>query len=209
MTDLRVDAVLFDKDGTLFDFATTWEAWAKSFLTELSDGDAVKAQDMGAAIGFDTVSYKFAPDSIAIAGNPAEVAAPLLPFMPDHTLTSLLTVLNTAASQAPQAEAVPLQPFLADLRGMGLQLGVATNDAEAPARMHLQKAGVEQATADGFCTAHRRRSRTYRDGRRQHARSTRRPSRRDANGRRADWHGPARGVGTAGGCGFRKHRRAA
>ena len=27
-----IKGVLFDKDGTLFDFAATWEAWAASFL---------------------------------------------------------------------------------------------------------------------------------------------------------------------------------
>ena len=46
------------------------------------------------------------------------------------------------AAQAPQAEAVPLIPFLESLRGRELALGVATNDAEAPALAHLTAAGV-------------------------------------------------------------------
>ena len=27
-----VKGIIFDKDGTLFDFAATWEAWAQAFL---------------------------------------------------------------------------------------------------------------------------------------------------------------------------------
>jgi phosphoglycolate phosphatase len=40
------------------------------------------------------------------------------------------------------AEAVPLAPLLATLRGRGLRLGVATNDSEAPARQHLAAHGI-------------------------------------------------------------------
>jgi len=29
---MPISALLFDKDGTLFEFGTTWEAWAECFL---------------------------------------------------------------------------------------------------------------------------------------------------------------------------------
>ena len=35
-------------------------------------------------------------------------------------------------------------PFLTGLRADGLRLGVATNDAERPAKAHLEKAGIAQ-----------------------------------------------------------------
>ena len=41
-----------------------------------------------------------------------------------------------------QVPAAALAPFLGGLRRSGLALGVATNDAEAPARAHLSDAGV-------------------------------------------------------------------
>lgn len=136
-----VRGVLFDKDGTLFDFASTWEAWAASFLDRLT-GDAGAAADLGAEIGFDYAQRQFAPDSIVIAGTPGEVAEVLLPHVPGHSLSSMLDLLNAEAEEAPQVEAVPLAPFLTGLRGQGLRLGVATNDAEAPARAHLDRAEV-------------------------------------------------------------------
>jgi phosphoglycolate phosphatase len=139
---LPVNGIIFDKDGTLFDFATTWEAWAAAFLLRVCEGDAVRASTLGVAIGFDLDSRSFAQDSIVIAGTAGEVAAALSPQLPDLTTVQLLTMLNAEAGAAPQAEAVPLAPFLNDLRARGLALGVATNDAEAPARSHLDAAGV-------------------------------------------------------------------
>ena len=60
-----IKGLCFDKDGTLFDFSATWEAWAQSFLLRLSGGDRAKAAQAGKAIGFDFVTTKFARDSIA------------------------------------------------------------------------------------------------------------------------------------------------
>ncbi len=138
----RIKGVLFDKDGTLFDFAATWEAWAESFLLRLSDGDRGQAMRLGAQIGFDLQSCKFARDSIVIAGTAGQVAEALLPHVPGMAGPDLLTILNEEAENAPQREAVPLVPLLGALRARGLKLGVATNDAEAPARAHLNTAGI-------------------------------------------------------------------
>lgn len=137
-----IKGIVFDKDGTLFDFATTWEAWAASFLLRMAKGDRARAARLGEAIGFDFETRSFRRDSLVIAGTAGEVAAALQPLVPEMSAAHLLDVLNEEAGQAPQAQAVPLVPFLADLRGRGLALGVATNDAEAPARAHLDSAGV-------------------------------------------------------------------
>ncbi|WP_299726102.1 HAD family hydrolase [uncultured Tateyamaria sp.] len=134
--------MIFDKDGTLFDFATTWEAWAAAFLLRIAGGDRGHAAVLGSAIGFDFKARRFARDSLVIAGTAGEVAAALAPHVPETSPEQLLGMLNEEAGQAPQAEAVPLVPFLAALRARGLALGVATNDAEAPARAHLEAAGV-------------------------------------------------------------------
>ena len=37
---MPVDAFLFDNDGTLFDFAATWDGWASAMLDRLSQGPA-------------------------------------------------------------------------------------------------------------------------------------------------------------------------
>lgn len=138
---MDIKGILFDKDGTLFDFAQTWEAWTASFLIRVT-GNAEQANDLGRVIGFDLTTRKFLPGSVVVAGTPEEIALALLPHMPGHDLPGLLEVLDAEASEATQVEAVPLAPFLDGLRASGYRLGVATNDTEAPARVHLDAAGV-------------------------------------------------------------------
>lgn len=137
-----IKGLLFDKDGTLFDFAETWEAWAAAFLLRASAGDRGRATDVGRAIGFDLEEMKFHPTSVVIAGTPGDVTEVLAPFFPQYSTSGLLNMLNEEAEKAPQAEAVPLHPLLSGFQARGLKLGVATNDAEAPALAHLRTAGV-------------------------------------------------------------------
>jgi len=48
-----IEALLFDKDGTLIDFQKTWGGFAQSFLHDLAAGDDGLARDMAAAMRFD------------------------------------------------------------------------------------------------------------------------------------------------------------
>ena len=143
-TGQPVEGVIFDKDGTLFDFAATWEAWAETFLLRASGGDRARAAVVGRGIGFDLERRKFARDSVVISSTAGEVAEALMPFYPQMSRTAIFDMLNEEAARAPQREAVPLVAFLTGLRARGLRLGVATNDAEAPALAHLAGAGLTE-----------------------------------------------------------------
>ncbi|SIS65842.1 HAD family hydrolase [Phaeovulum vinaykumarii] len=144
-----IKALIFDKDGTLFDFEATWCAWSRGLLLDLAEGDAAHAARMGAAVGyvFDPAGGpgRFERTSPVIAGTADGVARLLLPHLPGMDAAGLIARMNARASAAPQAEVVPLGPLLARLRGRGLRLGVATNDSEAPARAHLRAVGAETA----------------------------------------------------------------
>lgn len=139
---MGITAIVFDKDGTLFEFGATWEGWARAFLLRATGDDLARATVVGRAIGFDMQTDVFAPDSIVIADTPDNIANALAPHFPETTAADLLDLLNDEAALATQVQAVPLVPFLDGLRSRGLKLGVATNDAEAPALAHLEAAGV-------------------------------------------------------------------
>ena len=139
---MPIDALLFDKDGTLFDFATTWGAFGRVALERLSDGDVQRTSEMGKAIGFDYAQEVYEPDSIVIAGTVEEIADALLSHLPGRSLSELVETLNQVSAEAQQIPAVPLALFLRGLREIGLKLGVATNDAEGPATQHLASVGV-------------------------------------------------------------------
>ncbi|MCF6445111.1 HAD family hydrolase [Nereida sp. MMG024] len=141
----HIKGIVFDKDGTLFDFNATWATWAQTFLVDLAQGDRAQAAALGQAIGFDMASGAFDAASVAIAGTPTQIARALAPHMGGLSVADLATRMNTAAANAPQAEVTPLIPFLTGLKGRGLKLGVATNDGDRPARAHLDKARILSA----------------------------------------------------------------
>ncbi len=133
-----IKAVIFDKDGTLFDFRQSWGAWTLALLAELGGDTAALA----AVLGFDPVAVDFAPDSPVIAKTTPEIAEILHPYVPGLSLVALNALMNRQASLAPMVPAVDLPAVLGDLAARGLILGLATNDTEAPARRHLRDAGV-------------------------------------------------------------------
>ena len=136
-----IDAILFDKDGTLFDFRKSWGQWAQTLLLHLTQ-DVVEQARLGAAIGYDVVTNSFAPDSPVVAATPSEIAAVLAPHYRALTADQLEIRMNLLAADAPMAPAVPLVPLLQILRDRGLKLGVATNDIAAAAHAHLARAGI-------------------------------------------------------------------
>lgn len=138
-----IDGLLFDKDGTLFDFRSSWGGWAAEFLAQTAR-DPAHAAALGRAIGFDAQTRTFAPGSPVIAATASDIAAALLPQLDGTDLARLTAQIDRSAAAAPMAPAVPLQPLLARLRARGLRLGVATNDSEAPARQHLAAHGITE-----------------------------------------------------------------
>ena len=136
-----VFGVLFDKDGTLFDFSATWDVFAARLLTRLSGGDRALEARAAEAVRFDLEAGRFRPDSPAIAGTNAEIAA-LLAAALARPAAELEGVIVEEAARAPLVEAVPLAPFLAVLAARDLRLGVMTNDTESVARAHLAEVGV-------------------------------------------------------------------
>jgi len=138
----EVEALLFDKDGTLFDFAATWGAWTRDLVFDLAGGQAALAQALAQAVGYDLTSGAFAPDSPVIAHTPQEIAAALAPFLPGIAAGALVERMNALSAGAPQVAVTDLGALLGALRSRGLRLGLVTNDAEAPARAHLERSGV-------------------------------------------------------------------
>lgn len=136
-----IDAVIFDKDGTLFDFRKSWGAWARSLLSEIAT-DPARVQALGQAIGYDPDTGDFAEDSPVIAGTPEDIATHLLPLLPGESATSLIARMNALSAQAEMVPAAPLADVLGALKERGLRLGLATNDGEAPAHAHIARAGV-------------------------------------------------------------------
>ncbi|MDZ7708740.1 MAG: HAD family hydrolase [Roseovarius sp.] len=138
----RADAILFDKDGTLFDFHATWSTWAGQVIRDLAGGEAAVMARIAEAAHYDLVAARFLPTSPIVAGTNREAAECIAAALPGSCVDEIETHLMLTAAEAPLAPAVPLVPYLDGLRGRGMRLGVVTNDTEYGARAHLGVAGV-------------------------------------------------------------------
>lgn len=136
-----IGAVIFDKDGTLFDFSASWGGWVGQILPLLA-ACADQRRAVADALGYNLETGRFAKSSVVIAGTPAQIAHKIHDVIADVPVAAITDVLNAQAAQAPMLPAVDLPRVLGDLRAMGLRLGLASNDAEAPARAHLSRAQV-------------------------------------------------------------------
>jgi phosphoglycolate phosphatase len=151
-----IRGIVFDKDGTLFDFHRTWSVWLAGFLRELADGDEVKAAALARAVEFDLDAEAFAKTSPMIAGTMHDFDAAVRAVLPDLDASTLRRRIVASTTAAPLVEAVPLVGLLDRLIAAGLTLGLATNDGEAPARAHLERAGIIDRFAfiAGFDSGH-------------------------------------------------------
>lgn len=140
---MRADAVLFDKDGTLFDFQRTWAPWLDDVISDLGGGDAELTRALDRAWGYDRAVGIIRPDSVVVAGEVQDLAAHVAPLLPDMKVAEILEYLLETSVLAEPFEVIPLVEFLGGLAASGLGLGVATNDAEQVARAQLSRVGAE------------------------------------------------------------------
>ncbi|MCH2076924.1 MAG: HAD family hydrolase [Rhodobacteraceae bacterium] len=139
-----LNGIIFDKDGTLFDFEATWGTWIGEVLQELGAGDPAMIGALADVLGYDLGNQRFFPSSSVIAGTVEEQAKAVAETL-DRDVQDLTAELNFMAAAVKQVEVTPLKPLLADLRARGLKLGVATNDAESSALSHLGSVGLTDA----------------------------------------------------------------
>ncbi len=135
-----IDAILFDKDGTLFDFQSSWGEAMRRTVSELASGQEAAAAD---ALGFDMAKGVFREDSLVIAGTAMDIGEALSRFS-TASAPALAVEVDRIAAETSMAPVAGLEAALKEL-GRGRPLGVVTNDTEAPARAHLAAAGI-----DGF-----------------------------------------------------------
>lgn len=138
-----ITGILFDKDGTLLDYAKTWLPVNRELARIAAEDDAELADRLLAACGMDPVTGHVVPDSLLAAGNTAEIAAGLVKAgspLPVAELVSRLDALfsNGAATAVPVTD---LEAFFKRLHAKGYKLGVASSDNERSIRETAERFG--------------------------------------------------------------------
>jgi len=137
--------VLFDKDGTLIDFHSTWGPAVYAVIQALAAGDPALMRAQAEALHFSIETRRFLDSSPVVAGSTADYGrrwADALGRSDLEVLKSEIDALSATESlRALTPIGEPASVFSA-LSRMGLRLGVATNDSEQSARRQIEALGI-------------------------------------------------------------------
>ena len=156
---VAIRGILFDKDGTLLDYAATWMTANRVAALAAAGGDRALSERLLIAGGYDPKQDRVGANTALAAGNAAEIAAVWLPQLPGWSvgdLAGLLDRIFEAESQAQAAPVTELAPLFARLKARGLKLGVATNDSQRGVEATLGQFGVLELLdfAAGYDSGH-------------------------------------------------------
>ncbi len=154
-----IQAILFDKDGTLFDFYRTWGAVTEEAALLATDGDAARAAELMLKSGKDPVTGRYLPGSVIASGSNREIVmlwSDLLGRKDVDQLYESVAAHFLKRQTEVMHPVVDFNSFFTRLRGHGYRLGIATMDSETAAHQAMDKFGVRQSLdfICGFDTGH-------------------------------------------------------
>jgi phosphoglycolate phosphatase len=142
-----VQAILFDKDGTLIDFERTWGPAVHDVMKHLAGARHAIFERLAAVSGFVEGQMRFLPDSLLVA-HPIGVWGPLWAGeLGCQANEAFVAELNRLLCEATTAHLLPIgNPgmLINTLVRRGYRLGVFSSDAEMTVRAHMRKLGVER-----------------------------------------------------------------
>jgi phosphoglycolate phosphatase len=143
VTRPAIRGVLFDKDGTLFDFHRSWAPINLAAGLHGAAGDELLRVKLLGIGGVDPVTGIAKADGLFAAGNAAEIAEAWVaagsPFGVDALTAALDRVfLDGAGSMVPAAD---LPALFGRLKAQGLKLGVASSDSALAVREAAERFG--------------------------------------------------------------------
>lgn len=143
MVAQSVSAILFDKDGTLFRVESRWRPWIASLIDARLSARPEEGEAFARLMAYDAEARLFGSESPVAWASSARLAPLLKPFIgATISVETLKSELDAMAEGIAMTPVVALGPFLYDLKRQGFALGVATNDTQSAASIHLARAGV-------------------------------------------------------------------
>lgn len=142
---MEIKGILFDKDGTLFDYHRTWMPLNHQAATLVARGDDDIAQSLMVAGGWQPETNTVSAGSLLAAHTNREIAEAWAGHVDGWDVDILTGVLNELFTKGGSETATPvtdLPVFLQRLRRMDLSLGVATSDSDASANAMLEQFGA-------------------------------------------------------------------
>ena len=137
---MPINAILFDKDGTLVDFGATFAPATKRVIEDLAMGDHTLAHALADAVEFEFNACIVKPGSVLIAGSVDNISDCWWPFSKAGSPSDFTQRIDRLFVKYSTETLAPF-PYLNDtldkLATHIMPLGVATNDSHAGAMAHL------------------------------------------------------------------------
>jgi len=128
--------IVFDKDGTLIDFNSTWLPIYRYATLEFANNNQLRADELLNQHGYDPVARRFTGGSLLAAGNTDEIAHAWVKQLAGVADKAQIETMSTRLDQIFQQQgaltATPVRGLKATLqhfREAGMKLGVATSDS--------------------------------------------------------------------------------
>ncbi len=137
-----IKAIVFDKDGTLFDFNAVWSVWCDRVVNELSAGDNQLSDRLATSIGYNRKDRTFVTGSLIVSASAEDSVEAMTALLDEHSFSSVNEVCKRLSIGLPLAPVNGLEDTLSQLKNSGLKLGVATNDSEASAHEQLADGNI-------------------------------------------------------------------
>lgn len=147
---MRIQAVLFDRDGTLTDFDRTWGPAIAEVLRDLSAGDAGVLATLEEVAMFDTASACFTGPSVLKVQAPADYAAGWAEILGESDPDAMLERIEATLLERCVTNVSPFDGVVETLQRLAradIPLGIATNGTEASARRQMEALGLGDSFA--------------------------------------------------------------
>jgi phosphoglycolate phosphatase len=146
-----VDAVVFDKDGTLLDLDASWGPMALSWVHGVAPGDDPVISVLAGSLGLDLVSGRLRPDSVFAMSTLARIEADTRLLLAssgwsldriEHALARGGRAFDDTVRAMPMIPLVDVAVLMHELRAAGLGVAVFTSDEPDPTTMFLDHFGL-------------------------------------------------------------------
>jgi phosphoglycolate phosphatase len=147
LPSIPIRGILFDKDGTLFDFFQTWSPAYEAAAIQLAKGDAALAERLLGLGGRDPATGRFKPDSPLASGTNAAITKIWAEALGHADIEGLNLSLNRFFNEHALSNARPVTDLVnlfGRLKSHGLKLGLATMDSGAAAEAQMVSLGVRR-----------------------------------------------------------------
>jgi phosphoglycolate phosphatase len=144
--EMKIKAILFDKDGTLIDVNRTWIPLYREMLAAEFKVSADGADGLLAKAGYDKASDSFLAGSTLAGGTTQQLVGIWWPALDAGARAEKARHIDIHYAPLARQYLKPLMalaPVFSALQGLGLRLGVATNDTAFSATGQMQKLAID------------------------------------------------------------------